>query len=166
MIVYSEKGYQLHNYISNQGHQLWNEDGVWKSSDDAAVQILIDNFDALTEAKSNAYLLIDKASGEARLRYAPDLLLAEEYRIVKEQALLFIADASIIGQALQSAADYDNLTVTQAANLVIAKSNALTSMLEAVRAIRLTAKANIRDTIDWTLCKSIADIAVAQLEAI
>jgi hypothetical protein len=44
MINYIEKGYGLHEEIERQGHTLAQIDGVWVSSDDKAVQSIIDNY--------------------------------------------------------------------------------------------------------------------------
>lgn len=45
MIDYFEKGRRLHEAIRAAGHQLREENGVWISSNDAAVQAIIDTFD-------------------------------------------------------------------------------------------------------------------------
>lgn len=51
MINYTEKGAGLHAAIAAAGHWLLEQDGVWVSSDDAAVQTIIDTYDPLPEAK-------------------------------------------------------------------------------------------------------------------
>jgi len=45
-INYIEKGYGLHQEISRQGHSLSEINGVWMSSNDDAVQAIIDNYTA------------------------------------------------------------------------------------------------------------------------
>lgn len=53
-ISYVEKGDGLHPAIRAAGHWLREENGVWVSSDDAAVQVIIDNYvapDPLDAAK-------------------------------------------------------------------------------------------------------------------
>lgn len=47
MINYIEKGYGLHEAIRKAGHWLREESGVWVSSDDAAVQAIIDSYAAI-----------------------------------------------------------------------------------------------------------------------
>jgi hypothetical protein len=44
MINYTEKGYGLHLRITQTGHVLHEENGVWLSSNDAAVQAIIDSY--------------------------------------------------------------------------------------------------------------------------
>jgi hypothetical protein len=43
-IAYSEKGIGLHNAIDAAGYALWCQNGVWMSSNDAAVQAIIDSY--------------------------------------------------------------------------------------------------------------------------
>lgn len=51
-ITYTEKGIWLHEAINEAGHSLSQVDGVWQSSDDVAVQAIIDSFDPLPHAKA------------------------------------------------------------------------------------------------------------------
>jgi len=50
-INYIEKGSRLHEVIEESGHWLREHNGVWISSDDASVQVIIDSFDELAETK-------------------------------------------------------------------------------------------------------------------
>lgn len=45
MINYIEKGFGLHRAIAAAGHWLIEADGIWQSSDDVAVQAIIDAYD-------------------------------------------------------------------------------------------------------------------------
>jgi len=54
MINYIEYGIRFHDFIKESGHSLIQKDGEWISSDDVAVQALIDNYDPLSEAKTDA----------------------------------------------------------------------------------------------------------------
>ena len=51
MITYTEKGAGLHRAINRAGQVLKEENGVWVSSDDAAVQAIIDAY-SLDNAKA------------------------------------------------------------------------------------------------------------------
>lgn len=55
-IRYQEKGFAMHTAIHAAGHWLREEDGVWVSSDDAAVQAIIDAYDPLPEARRAKWL--------------------------------------------------------------------------------------------------------------
>ena len=55
MIQYIEKGAGLHDAIIAAGHQLWQLDGTWISSDDVAVQAVIDGYDPLPPAREKKW---------------------------------------------------------------------------------------------------------------
>lgn len=55
MINYVEKGGAMHVAIGAAGHWLAQVDGVWKSSNDVAVQAIIDAFDPLPEARERVW---------------------------------------------------------------------------------------------------------------
>lgn len=44
MILYIEKGIGMHDAIREAGFSLYEKDGVWVSSDDVAVQAIIDAY--------------------------------------------------------------------------------------------------------------------------
>lgn len=63
MINYSEKGIGLHDAINKAGYLLVERDGVWTSTDDSAVQAIIDNY-SLADAKAYAMAqVMKKAKG-------------------------------------------------------------------------------------------------------
>ncbi|MBH2008252.1 MAG: hypothetical protein I8H71_00995 [Xanthomonadaceae bacterium] len=63
MIEHTEKGAGLIARIEDAGHAIWCLDGVWSSSDDAAVQVIIDGYtiDEAKAYKQNAIALHAKA---------------------------------------------------------------------------------------------------------
>ena len=64
MINYTEKGHRLHKIINAAGHLLSEVDGVWESSDNTAVQAIIDSYDPLPEAKTDAKARIIKEASK------------------------------------------------------------------------------------------------------
>lgn len=54
MINYIEKGHRLHEYILSRGYRLIDKGDAWYSSNDVAVQSIIDDYDELAEAKKDA----------------------------------------------------------------------------------------------------------------
>ena len=64
-IVYVDKGFGLHLAISAAGHWLVDRDGVWVSSDDTAVQAIIDGY-TLSQAKAEKKR---EVSAMARTKY-------------------------------------------------------------------------------------------------
>jgi len=55
MIEYIEKGIGLHDAIAAAGHWLRQIDGEWRSSDDTAVQAIIDAYDPLPGLRDELY---------------------------------------------------------------------------------------------------------------
>lgn len=55
-IAYTEKGAGLHDAIRAAGHWLYFRGNQWVSSDDAAVQAIIDAYDPLPEARRAKWL--------------------------------------------------------------------------------------------------------------
>lgn len=58
MIQYTEKGVGLHQAIRAAGHWLREENGQWVSSNDAAVQAIIDGYDPAAPARAAKWLEI------------------------------------------------------------------------------------------------------------
>lgn len=65
-INYIEKGAGLHAEIAAAGHSLSEIDGVWTSSNDSAVQAIIDAYDGVPTAKAAKIAAINAECG-ARL---------------------------------------------------------------------------------------------------
>jgi hypothetical protein len=91
MINYTEKGAGLHDAIHRAGHWLRQENGAWLSSDDAAVQAIIDGYDPVITSRADlsatikvererrqqaglSYLFPDGATGTIQTRDEQDLL--------------------------------------------------------------------------------------------
>lgn len=54
MIDYTEKGYGLHQAVQAAGHALYKENDTWKSSNDDAVQAIIDAYNPAESARETA----------------------------------------------------------------------------------------------------------------
>lgn len=65
MINYTEKGAGLHQAIVNAGHALRQLNGVWVSSNDAAVQSIIDNY-TLVNAQTDT---INKVNDLTKIKF-------------------------------------------------------------------------------------------------
>jgi hypothetical protein len=70
-IIYTEKGYGLHAAIAAAGHSLTQLDGVWLSSDDAAVQSIIDGY-SLVDATAPLVMRVKELAHEKILAFLPD----------------------------------------------------------------------------------------------
>ncbi|WP_066339243.1 hypothetical protein [Azohydromonas lata] len=69
-IAYEEKGAGLHERIRTQGHWLVQEDGAWQSSDDAAVQAIIDAY-TLDDARAPIIAAIKQEAMDRILAFLP-----------------------------------------------------------------------------------------------
>lgn len=76
MISYIEKGAGLHTAISSAGHWLAHVDGVWVSSDDEAVQAIIDGY-SLAQAQADVCAKIALYAKGLRDKVVADLSPAE-----------------------------------------------------------------------------------------
>lgn len=84
MINYVEKGSGLHRAIESAGHWLECRGGAWVSSDDVAVQAIIDSYDPLPDLKAAKVAAI-KAEGLRRIQSVlPAIENFEELRLLRE----------------------------------------------------------------------------------
>lgn len=66
-IVYTEKGSGLHEKIQRAGHWLTEENGIWVSDNDLAVQVLIDGY-TLDDAKAHKSAQVSELAKRLRDR--------------------------------------------------------------------------------------------------
>ena len=92
-ILYTEKGVGLHDAIRAAGHQLEQRDGVWWSSNDAAVQAIIDAYDPLPDIKA-AKIASIKADGVARAAALFPAIKDFDHLALVRDLVLSIAPAS------------------------------------------------------------------------
>lgn len=98
MINYTEKGRHLHEAIRKAGHWLREENGQWVSSDDVAVQAIINAYDPLPDYKTERVAAI-KADGLARIQAVfPAINSFDELALVREM-FLSIAPAARVPTA-------------------------------------------------------------------
>ena len=129
-INYIEKGHRLHLAIGEAGHSLSQIDGVWISSDDVAVQAIIDAFDALPEAQADA---------RERVKIEATKRTAELYPFInpeKDEALgLYQFTADLLTHLNATSGLTGNLlafqTIRNTAQTKIAEINALTDWQQA-----------------------------------
>lgn len=97
MINYTEKGYGLHEAIKDAGHFLRQENGEWVSSNDTAVQAIIDGFSISDAANFVSGLIDDKAkslrdkfskkvSASEMAAWASKKLEADKFQVSKNNA--------------------------------------------------------------------------------
>ncbi len=121
-INYVEKGYRLHAAVRAAGHSLWEENGVWKSSNDAVVQAIIDNYNDFADYKADRIAQI-KAAGLARIQAVfPAINSFDELALIRD---LFL---SILPAARSPTANWQRMIdiYTAGRNAVIGVNNATT----------------------------------------
>ena len=165
MISYVEKGIGLHDAIRDAGYWLYQENGVWWSSDDAAVQAIIDGFNPLPLAKTAGSNAVDDAAGAARSRYLtiqPGQDATYQYKAA--DAAAYLANG-VVGSWLQSEAAATGVTVAQAAANINVVAQAWIAKGSQIEGRRMQAKTAINAATDWTTIAGIAAQAVADLGA-
>lgn len=133
MINYVEKGSGLHRAIESAGHWLECRGGAWVSSDDVAVQAIIDSYDPLPDLKAAKVAAI-KAEGLRRIQSVlPAIENFEELRLLREILM------SVKATSLQLTTD-----ITRVRDIYTAGSNAVAT----VNGYTTIAKVNAFDAIN------------------
>ena len=144
MIDYIEKGPGLHRAIRDAGHWLEQRDGVWISSDDIAVQAIIDWY-TLDQAKTARR---GEVSAVARRKY--DLITSgisaaemAGWPILLSEALAYRASGAV-GAAIQAEADIRGIAVAD----LVTKIEGNAAQFQAARAAIAGTDGRKRDEID------------------
>lgn len=166
MITYTDKGPWLLTAIAAAGHWLQLIDGVFVTSDDAAVQTIIDGFNPLPHAIAEAEAASDAAAGAARARYITVAPGQEAtYQIKEAQARAYLATGTI-GGMMQAEADALGQTVAAVAATVVATADAWIQLATGIEALRIGGKAQVRAATDWTAIAPIVGSVTATLGAL
>lgn len=144
-IIYTEKGYGLHDAIAAAGHWLEQRDGTWVSSDDVAVQAIIE---AYTLDHARAYTcarVIDKSS-EYFARATANVTPAEMagWPILRAEAIAYNADNTAPCPAMTEEARSRGCTIAELA----AKVTVNTQRFDALRAAIAGNSGSHRDAIN------------------
>lgn len=93
MINYTEKGPGLHDAIAAAGHWLEQRSGLWVSSDDTAVQAIINSYNPLPSYKT-AKINAIKADGLSRVQSTfPAIRDFEDLALIRELWLSILVAA-------------------------------------------------------------------------
>lgn len=121
MIVYREKGIGLWKAIRAQGHDLFAKDGVYTSTNDVAVQAIIDSYDPLADQKADAVVGV-KATALAKMQTIfPALAEIDTVNLVAE-----------LWQSIAPAARAPTANMTKVINVYTAAKNGITNINAAV----------------------------------
>ena len=166
MINYTEKGYWLHQELGEAGLGISQLDNVWtyNVSDEAAIQAIIDNFDPLPFARTDAVASIKLASVDKRLEYVTGAPGKDaEYKTKEAEAVLFGLEATV-GIYMQARMTATGETALQVATLWNDKSLAWRTVGADISAIEDKAGLDLYEETDWTKCAEIAKSAITDIE--
>ncbi|WP_430009967.1 hypothetical protein [Methylophaga lonarensis] len=172
MIDYVEKGRWLHQAIEAAGHWLMQLNGDWASSDDGIVQGMIDAFDPLPFAQTEAIEKINTAAGAARSRYVTNVPHQDAtYQLKLEDCLAFAGagypESELADYPFVAAEAEANGTSGQAAaELVIATYNSWKHLAARIEGKRRAGINAVNAVADWRECMAVAEGFVTQIEAI
>lgn len=166
MISYVEKGIWLHRQIAAQGHWLRQVDGMWQSSDDVAVQSIIDTFDPLPQTRSEATAQVKQAAADKYAQYASAAPGKDAVYAAKQLEAQQHAVNAAIGPYMQARINKTGETAAAIAAEWSAKSTAWNALAAQIDAIQDNATAQINTATDWTVLASLADAAASEIEAL
>ncbi len=92
-INYIEKGPGLHSSVGAAGHQLSQVDGVWVSSNDVAVQAIIDAYNPLPDLKAKKVDFLVAQGMVLVQQVMPGIQTFDQLDLVKEQYLSLLTAA-------------------------------------------------------------------------
>lgn len=175
-IAYPAPNRWTNETITDAGHDIWVEDGIWRSTDDVAVQAIIDSHDPLPQAQVEAERMVKMTADRARSRYA-DPAKSEIYRRKEREATDYLAAVAASGGAeLADTSAYPFLvveqtarglaTVSDAAHWILYVRDQWVQVMVAIEQIARPAVEAARAGTDWQTVMADARAAVAQLDAV
>jgi hypothetical protein len=133
MIRYTEKGAGLHAAIAAAGLLLREENGVWVSSDDAAVQAVIDGY-TLDKAKATVSALVNDYAKTVFDKAVAGTSAAEMagWPILRAEAIAYNANAAASCPAMTAEAAQRGITLAALAVKVTGNANHFDGLRAAV----------------------------------
>jgi len=160
-INYKEKTTHLHEAINEAGHTLYRRDGKWVSSDDKAVQKIIDEFDPLPIVKD---LALKKLVKEFNMLVSDieDIYPDAEKRtfiIQAAEARSYLLDSSAHVPTIDALAKARGVTVDDMANRINAKAVKYTEKVNTLIGLRQAKKDEVNTQTDFNLIQKISLIS-------
>lgn len=157
MINYIEKGSGLHGAITKNSHYLKQVDGTWVSSDDVAVQAIIDSYDPLpdarTEAKARLVAQVNEATAELEAAY-PEVI-KRTFERQEAEARAYIADPNAVTPTLTKIATARGLDLSTLAARVIYKADAYRDVVDGLNVAMQVKEDQIDAETDWQVISTI-----------
>jgi hypothetical protein len=157
MITYIEKGRGLILAIKEAGHRLWHQDRVTYSTNDEAVQLIIDAYDPLPLAKADAEKRLIEQFNEIMKELEAAYPEAEKRLFLKQEseARAYLADSSAVVPTLSVIAAGRGVAVVDQAERVVAKADAYTEQIGGLIGRRQAKTDMIGAGTDWRLVEEI-----------
>jgi hypothetical protein len=146
MITYTEKGAGLHEAIRAAGHFLRQENGTWVSSNDIAVQSIIDAYglnDAYSYISDQIDLFTKSIREKGLKQYSPGEMSA--WSIKKAEAEKFqLTNQPSDAPNLQAEATYRGISLTSLATKVLNNFNAVANREAKIAGVAGKHKDNVK----------------------
>lgn len=156
----------LHRLFRTAGFSVARHDGIWVTSDDAAVQAIIDKYNPLPDAQKDALQKVKDASASKRLEFVTQAAGKDaEYTFKAREATQFNIDGSI-GVFMQARMDATGDTATIVADVWNANAAGWMQVGAYIAGLEDKATKLISEETDWTQCSKIADMIASQLKVI
>jgi hypothetical protein len=161
----------LQNKIKKSGYNIEKINGVWVTSNDTAVQAIIDSYNPLPEAQKEQIDLVNTKAGETRTKYVTNIPFQEAaYQAKEADVRRYKSDGypSDLTPYPFVAAEVDatGLSATQAADDVIIQADQWLMLNAEIERLRRKASVEIGVETDWQQVSVIANNYIQQLEAI
>jgi hypothetical protein len=157
MITYIEKGRGLILAIKEAGHRLWHQDRVTYSTNDEAVQLIIDAYDPLPLAKTDAEKRLIEQFNEIMKELEAAYPEAEKRLFLKQEseARAYLADSSAAVPTLTIIASERGVAIIDQATRVITKADEYTSQIGTYIGRRQAREDSIKVATDWLVVEGI-----------
>ena len=157
MINFIEKGAGLFLAVKEAGHRLWHENRIAYSTNDEAVQIIIDNYDPLPLAKIDAKKrLVDQFNVlmEGLEAEYPEV---EKRTFTKQEteARAYIIDANALTPTLSPIASARGISLIDLVTKTLVKADLYTAQVGALIGQRQAKEDLIDAETDWLIVEGI-----------
>lgn len=157
MIIYIEKGSNLHKVIAQAGYSLWMLNGIWYSTNDVAVQNIINAYNPLAATQAEALERI-KDAVQTRLALITFPFPQNEIHTWPSQvneAFAYATNPAVPTPMLSGIAAGSGQTVAALSSTVMAKYAAYTSSASVLIGLRIKFSNEVSAATDWTTIPAI-----------
>ena len=169
LIIGNKRSRYLLAEVKKLSSGMHTKDGVLEAfipNETALIQAIIDSFDPLPHAKSEAKNLVKESSATKRLQYVTQAAGKDaEYTFKAQEATQYNLDSSV-GVFMQARMDATSETAATVATEWNAKSVAWQAVGASIAAIEDKSSQDIDAETDWQQCDVIAKAALVSIEAI